>query len=254
MAEPDTSSAFIIFPAIDIQGGQAVRLRQGKESDSTVYFKDPLEPAKNWKAAGSDCLHLVDLDGAFKGKPQTGHLLSDLADLGLFTQIGGGIRKMADVEAPLERGISRVILGTKALEDRSFLKSAIKAFPDRVAVGIDARDGKVATRGWVETSEVDALDFAKEVADLGVKTIIYTDISTDGMMTGPNLEAQEAMAGVLPEDAFLIASGGVSKLDDIGALADLGRRCPALKGVITGRALYDGTVDLAEAIQRYQVM
>lgn len=239
---------FQIYPAIDLKGGRVVRLSQGRADRETVYFQDPLEPARDWKAAGASCLHVVDLDGAFEGIPQNQHVLRNLAALGYFLELGGGIRSQGDIENALELGVSRVVLGTKALEDPAFLRSAVEQFGKAIAVGIDAKDGKVATRGWVDVSRKDAFEFAGEVAALGAGAVIYTDISTDGMLTGPNLQAQRAMAEALPATVDLIASGGVSRSADVEALRALHVDCPNLKGVIIGRALYEKTVDIREVL------
>ena len=241
-------SGFQIYPAIDLKSGRVVRLTQGRADRETVYFQDPLEPAWAWKSSGAKCLHVVDLDGAFQGVPKNRDVLQKLADLGFFLELGGGIRSEADIAHALALGINRVILGTKALEDPEFLKSAIGQFGPSVAVGIDAKDGKVATRGWVDVSEKDALEFASEVASLGAGAIIYTDISTDGMLEGPNLEAQKAMAEILPDSVDLIASGGVSRPHDVEALRELHATHQNLKGVIIGRALYEKTLDIREVL------
>lgn len=242
-------SGFQIYPAIDLKGGRVVRLTQGKADQETVYFQDPLEPAHAWKASGAKCLHVVDLDGAFQGVPQNQDVLQNLADLGFFLELGGGIRGEADIAHALSLGVNRVILGTKALEDPDFLKAAVAQFGSSVAVGIDAKDGKVATRGWVDVSKKDALEFGSEVASMGVGAIIYTDISTDGMLEGPNLEAQRAMAEALPDSVDLIASGGVSRAHDVEALRELHATHQNLKGVIIGRALYEKTLDLREVLK-----
>lgn len=252
---PDSTSRnnhFLLYPAVDLQGGKAVRLSQGKASDSKVYFDDPVEPARQFRQAGAKVLHVVDLDGAFRGNPQHMEILGSFADLGLFVEYGGGLRNTGQVAVALGSGPSRVVVGTRALEDEEFLKAILRDHGDRIAVGIDARNGKVATHGWVETSDVDAYDFADRAVGLGAKVLIYTDIATDGMLTGPNIEAQEAMASRLPGDVTLIASGGVSSLEDVGNLFAVHARCPQLKGVIIGRALYEGKLNLAEAIERYQ--
>lgn len=250
---PPAASPFLLYPAVDLQGGQAVRLSQGVKDASKVYFRDPLEPARQFVAAGAKVLHVVDLDGAFAGNPAHMKLLHQFADLGLFVEYGGGLRDPGQVAFALSSGPSRVVVGTRALDSRDFLKTVLERHGDRIAVGIDARDGKVATHGWVRTSAVDAHDFAREAVALGARVIIYTDIATDGMLTGPNLEAQEAMARLLPDDVTLIASGGVARLADIAHLRAIADRQPALKGVIIGRAIYEERIDLAEAIRQFQV-
>ncbi|MCB1120760.1 MAG: 1-(5-phosphoribosyl)-5-[(5-phosphoribosylamino)methylideneamino]imidazole-4-carboxamide isomerase [Verrucomicrobiae bacterium] len=239
----------IIYPAIDIRNGRAVRLLQGKAEQETVYFDQPLEAAKFWLQAGTRWLHMVDLDGAFTGNSKNLAHVERVAALGIKVQLGGGLRNFQAVRAAFDAGVTRVVVGTRACSDPDFVKRLVKAFGDRVAVGIDAKDGKVAVKGWVDTSDVSALDLAKQVSDLGVRTIIYTDISTDGMMTGPNLAAQEEMLNHC--SANIVASGGVSKMEDLHKLADLAERYDNLDGVITGKALYEGTIDLKEALARF---
>src|SRR5688572_25864118 len=179
-----------IYPAIDIKGGRCVRLTQGRADQETVYADNPAEVAKGFMAAGSDWVHVVDLDGAFQGEPQNFGVVQAIAGLRMRVQLGGGLRSREAVERALSFGVNRVVIGTRAAESEQFVGDLVQRFGDKVAVGIDAKNGQVAVKGWVDTTELDALKFARRMAELGVKTIIYTDIGTDGMMTGPNLTAQ----------------------------------------------------------------
>ena len=238
----------LIIPAIDLKDGQCVRLRQGEMGDSTVYGNDPVEMAARWVAAGGRRLHLVDLNGAFEGKPVNGEAVTAIAKAypDLPIQIGGGIRSLHTIEQYLDAGVNYVIIGTKAVKEPKFVAEACKAFPGSVIVGLDAKDGLVATDGWAGVSTLLATELAKRFEQDGVSSIVYTDISRDGMMQGVNVDATVAMAKAsgLP----VIASGGVTNMDDIRALnavADAG-----ILGAITGRAIYEGELDLAEA-QRY---
>ena len=233
----------IIYPAIDIKDSKCVRLTQGKFDNVTVYGDDPVEIAKKWEAMGGTFLHTVDLDGA-RGKGENNReIIKAIAKaLKIPVQTGGGIRTLSDVEELISGGISRVILGTAALCDEQFLKDAVKEYGDKIAVGIDAKDGKVAISGWEEVSDTDAIAFAKKVEKIGVKTVIYTDIATDGMLTGPNLEAMKHMASSV--NMNIIASGGIGKNEDIYNLKSTG-----VAGVIVGKALYTGKVDLAEVLE-----
>ncbi len=239
---------FRIFPAIDLKGGRVVRLSQGRKDRETIYFDDPLEPARRFREAGATNLHVVDLDGAFRGLRDNQGILEQLVGIGFFLQTGGGIRTVEDVERVLTLGVNRVVLGTRALEAPEFVAEMVDRFGERIAVGIDAKDGKVATRGWVDVSKKDAVDFAREVTGLGVRTLIYTDIATDGMLTGPNLNAQEAMGEALPTGVELIASGGVSRAEDVDSLKALFRSKGNPQSVIIGRALYEGRLDLKEVV------
>jgi phosphoribosylformimino-5-aminoimidazole carboxamide ribotide isomerase len=238
----------LIIPAIDLKDGQCVRLRQGEMGDSTVYGNDPVEMAARWVAAGGRRLHLVDLNGAFEGKPVNGEAVTAIAKAypDLPIQIGGGIRSLDTIEQYLEAGVNYVIIGTKAVKEPKFVAEACKAFPGSVIVGLDAKDGLVATDGWAEVSTLLATDLAKRFEQDGVSSIVYTDISRDGMMQGVNVEATVAMAKAsgLP----VIASGGVTNMDDIRALNAVAEA--GILGAITGRAIYEGELDLAEA-QRY---
>ncbi|MEL7281613.1 MAG: 1-(5-phosphoribosyl)-5-[(5-phosphoribosylamino)methylideneamino]imidazole-4-carboxamide isomerase [Pseudomonadota bacterium] len=234
----------ILFPAIDLKDGQAVRLLKGDMDKATVFNDDPAAQAMAFVNAGCEWLHLVDLNGAFAGAPVNGSAVEAiLKRTDIPAQLGGGIRDMATIETWLKKGLSRVILGTVAVEDPGLVREAARAFPGQVAVGIDARGGRVATRGWAEETDVDATDLARSFEDAGVAAIIYTDINRDGAMQGPNVEATAALARAV--DIPVIASGGVSSLADLHALKDCGA---ALHGAISGRALYDGAIDLAEAL------
>jgi phosphoribosylformimino-5-aminoimidazole carboxamide ribotide isomerase len=233
----------ILYPAIDLKDGQAVRLLRGEMDRATVFSDDPAAQARAFQDAGCRWLHLVDLNGAFAGQPVNGAAVEAiLAATDVPAQLGGGIRDMATIAMWLERGIARVILGTVAVENPDLVREAARAFPDRVAVGIDARKGKVATKGWAEETDVEATDLARQFEDAGVAAIIYTDIDRDGAMGGPNVAATEALARAV--SIPVIASGGVSSLGDLIALRDTG----VIAGAISGRALYDGALDLAEAL------
>ncbi|MEQ9259709.1 MAG: 1-(5-phosphoribosyl)-5-[(5-phosphoribosylamino)methylideneamino]imidazole-4-carboxamide isomerase [Roseovarius sp.] len=234
----------ILYPAIDLKDGQAVRLFKGDMEKATVFSDDPAAQAEAFVAAGCEWLHLVDLNGAFAGEPvNAAPVEAILARCKVPAQLGGGIRDMATIERWLEKGLARVILGTVAVEEPALVREAARAFPGQIAVGIDARDGRVATRGWAEETDVDATELARSFEDAGVAAIIYTDIERDGAMQGPNIPATAALARAVTIP--VIASGGVSSLDDLKAL----RSCGApLNGAISGRALYDGAIDLAEAL------
>ena len=233
----------ILYPAIDLKDGKAVRLLRGDMDKATVFTDNPAAQARAFVAAGCKWLHLVDLNGAFAGAPVNGAAVEAILDAcQVPTQLGGGIRDMATIEAWLSRGVARVILGTVAVEKPELVRAAAAAFPGKVAVGIDARDGKVATRGWAEVTDVDSTDLARRFEDAGVAAIIYTDIARDGAMGGPNVAATAALARAVTIP--VIASGGVSSLDDLVALRDTG----VIAGAISGRALYDGAIDLAEAL------
>lgn len=234
----------ILYPAIDLKDGQCVRLLKGAMDRATVFNDDPAAQARAFVDQGAEWLHLVDLNGAFAGAPVNAQAVEAiLAAVEVPCQLGGGIRDMATIESWLDKGLRRVILGTVAVEDPDLVAEAARAFPGRVAVGIDARAGRVATRGWATETEVEATELAQRFEDAGVAAIIYTDIDRDGAMGGPNVTATAALARAtrLP----VIASGGVSSLDDLVALRDCG---VALDGAISGRALYDGKLDLAQAM------
>ncbi|MCC1492509.1 1-(5-phosphoribosyl)-5-[(5-phosphoribosylamino)methylideneamino]imidazole-4-carboxamide isomerase [Cognatishimia sp. F0-27] len=234
----------ILYPAIDLKDGKAVRLLRGDMNKATVFNDDPAAQALEFVAAGCEWLHLVDLNGAFAGEPVNAAAVEAILEQTRTpAQLGGGIRDMATIEGWLERGLARVILGTVAVEDPDLVRDAARAFPGQIAVGIDAKDGRVATRGWAEVTDVDATDLARRFEDAGVAAIIYTDINRDGAMQGPNVAATAALARAV--SIPVIASGGVSSLKDLRALRDCGA---ALNGAISGRALYDGALDLREAI------
>jgi phosphoribosylformimino-5-aminoimidazole carboxamide ribotide isomerase len=238
--------AVILFPAIDLKGGEAVRLEQGDMARATVFHRDPAAQAQSFERQGFEYLHVVDLDGAFAGKPVNAQAVERiLATVKMPVQLGGGVRDIATVEGWLGKGIRRVIIGTAAVRDPALVKQAAKAFPGRVAVGLDARDGKVAVAGWAETLEMTALDIARRFEDAGVAAIIYTDISRDGLLKGLNLDATIALAEAI--SIPVIASGGLASLDDIKAL--MMPRARKLEGAITGRALYDGRLDAAAALK-----
>jgi phosphoribosylformimino-5-aminoimidazole carboxamide ribotide isomerase len=235
----------ILFPAIDLKDGACVRLEQGDMTRATVFQRDPAAQARAFEAMGFEYLHVVDLDGAFAGKPMNAAAVDRiLAAVTIPLQLGGGIRDMATVEAWLAKGARRVIIGTAAVRDPAFVKAAARRFPGRVAVGLDARDGKVAVAGWAETSELAAADVARRFADAGVAAIVYTDIARDGLLEGLNLDATIALADEVAIP--VIASGGLASIDDVKAL--LQPRAKKLAGAIAGRALYDGRLDAAQAL------
>lgn len=234
----------ILYPAIDLKDGQCVRLLRGEMEEATVFNDDPAAQARAFQDAGCEWIHLVDLNGAFAGEPVNGAAVEAiLSAIDVPAQLGGGIRDMATIEGWIEKGLSRVILGTVAVENPDLVREAARAFPGKVAVGIDARDGRVATKGWAEETDVMVTDLAKSFEDAGVCAIIYTDINRDGAMQGPNVEATADLARAV--SIPVIASGGVSSLDDLRALKSCGA---PLDGAISGRALYDGAIDLKEAL------
>jgi len=235
----------ILFPAIDLKNGQCVRLEQGDMARATVFKLDPAAQARSFAGQGFEYLHVVDLDGAFAGKPMNAHAVEAmLKAVSIPVQLGGGIRDLKTVEAWLTKGIARLIIGTAAVRDPELVKGAAKKFPDRVAVGVDARDGKVAVEGWAETSEVSALEIAQRFEDAGVAAIIFTDIARDGLLKGLNLDATIALAERI--SIPVIASGGLASIEDVRAL--LAPRAKKLAGAIAGRALYDGRLDPAVAL------
>jgi len=236
----------ILFPAIDLKNGEAVRLEQGDMARATVFNRDPAAQAQAFERQGFEYLHIVDLDGAFAGKPMNAAAVEHiLAAVKISVQLGGGIRDRGTIDAWLEKGIARVIIGTAAVRNPALVKEAARAYPGRVAVGLDARDGKVAVEGWAETSELTALDVAKRFEAAGVAAIVHTDVTRDGMLKGPNLEATTALADAV--SIPVIASGGFASIDNIRAL--LAPRGKKLAGAILGRALYDGRIDAAAALQ-----
>jgi phosphoribosylformimino-5-aminoimidazole carboxamide ribotide isomerase len=235
----------ILYPAIDLKDGNCVRLYKGEMSQATVFNDDPAAQALAFQQAGAEWIHLVDLNGAFAGRPVNADAVD--AILGAITvpaQLGGGIRDMATIETWLNKGLARVILGTVAVENPKLVREAAKAFPGQVAVGLDARNGKVATRGWAEETDMQVVDLARAFEDAGIAAIIYTDIDRDGAMGGPNIAATEALARAV--SVPVIASGGVSSMDDLVALHKTG----VIAGAISGRALYDGAINLAEALKK----
>ena len=238
----------ILYPAIDLKDGACVRLRRGAMDEATVYSSDPGAQARLWQDAGCEWLHVVDLNGAFAGRPVNGAAVQSILDAARVpVQLGGGIRDMAGVAHWLEAGVRRVILGSAAVKTPALVHEACRAFPGRVAVGIDARDGIVATEGWAESSGIPVLDLALRFEDAGVAAFIYTDFGRDGMLAGLNLHATLALAARLRTP--VIASGGVGAIEDLRQLWDAARTgAGRIEGVIVGRALYDGRVDLAEAL------
>jgi phosphoribosylformimino-5-aminoimidazole carboxamide ribotide isomerase len=235
----------ILFPAIDLKEGQAVRLQQGDMARATVFNRDPAAQASAFERQGFEYLHIVDLDGAFAGKPMNAAAVERiLATVKIPLQLGGGIRDHATIDGWLGKGVARVIIGTAAVRDPALVKEAAHKYPGRVAVGLDARDGKVAVEGWASTSELSALDIARRFEDAGVAAIVYTDVARDGMLKGLNLDATIALADAV--SIPVIASGGLASIDDIRAL--LAPRAKKLAGAIAGRALYDGRLDAAEAL------
>jgi phosphoribosylformimino-5-aminoimidazole carboxamide ribotide isomerase len=235
----------LVIPAIDLKEGRCVRLEQGLMERDTVYSDDPAAQARNWQEQGGELLHIVDLDGAFAGVPRNREAIAAIVRaIDIPTELGGGIRDLATIEAYLELGVGRVILGTVAKENPQLVAEACRLFPGRIVVGIDARDGLVAVRGWADITEKKASDLAKEMEGFGVSAIIYTDIARDGMLQGPNLEATRLLAESI--SIPVIASGGVSSLRDIENL--LAIEASGVVGVITGKAIYTGALDLREAV------
>jgi phosphoribosylformimino-5-aminoimidazole carboxamide ribotide isomerase len=238
--------AVILFPAIDLKEGRCVRLQQGDMARATVFHNEPAEQAASFERAGFEYLHIVDLDGAFAGKPMNADAVDRiLAAVKIPVQLGGGIRDRATIERWLSKGITRVIIGTAAVRDPALVREAATAYPGKVAVGLDARDGKVAVQGWAESSELSVLDIARRFEDAGVAAIIYTDISRDGMLKGLNIDATIALANAI--SIPVVASGGLASIADVKALLE--PRAAKLQGAIAGRALYDGRLDVAEALR-----
>lgn len=239
------SRPFLIFPAIDLKAGKVVRLRQGHADEQTTYSDDPAAMARRWELDGARYLHVVDLDGAFEGTPRNWNCVRKiLGAVQIPVQLGGGLRTRRQVEEALEMGVTRVVLGTKACDSPEFVNALVADFHSRIVVGIDARDGFVAVKGWTEKTTLPATEFAGEINRLGVMNIIFTDVSTDGMLAGPNYAAIAGMCEAVT--CNIIASGGVGSLDDVRRLRQLTDAHPNLVGVIIGKALYDGRIDLAQ--------
>ncbi|MCX7841917.1 MAG: 1-(5-phosphoribosyl)-5-[(5-phosphoribosylamino)methylideneamino]imidazole-4-carboxamide isomerase [Clostridia bacterium] len=233
----------IIYPAVDVKDGRCVRLSQGKFNDVTVYAENPVEMALKWEQMGAQYLHVIDLDGARCGEPKNLSIISEMAvKLGIPVQLGGGIRTIDNIELVLCKGVERVILGTSAVKNPELVRNALKTFGEKIVIGIDAKDGRVAIEGWEKTSDFTAVEFAKKMEYLGAKTIIYTDIAKDGMLQGPNLAAMEEMVKAVGAD--IICAGGVSKTEDVINLKNAG-----VAGAIIGKAIYTGDIDLVEAIR-----
>jgi phosphoribosylformimino-5-aminoimidazole carboxamide ribotide isomerase len=235
-----------IYPAIDIRGGRCVRLTQGRADAETVYAEDPASVAAEFKAAGSTWVHVVDLDGAFAGEPRNLDVVKRIVALGLRVQLGGGLRTRSSVDCALAMGVARVVIGTRAAESDAFVSELVAAFGDRIAVGIDAKNGKVAVKGWVDTTGTSAIGLARRMDTLGVATLIHTDVGTDGMLTGPNFGAQDAMLGAVSTN--VIASGGISQREDVLDLVETKKSRPNLDGVIVGKAIYEGRVSLRDLL------
>lgn len=236
-------SEFTVIPAIDLKGGQCVRLKQGRADESTVYSGDPVAMARHWESRGARWLHVVDLDGAFEGRPVHTEIIGHITEaIAIPVEVGGGLRTDDDIARLLDKGVRRVILGTRAWADPEALRLLTDRFGDAMAVGIDARDGRVQVRGWTETTEMEAAELARRMDAAGVATLIYTDTSRDGMLIGVNADAIQALCKAVT--CHVIASGGVGSADDIRILREL--KCPNLIGVIVGKALYEGQVDLKE--------
>ncbi|BCA53572.1 1-(5-phosphoribosyl)-5-[(5-phosphoribosylamino)methylideneamino] imidazole-4-carboxamide isomerase [Nitrospira sp. KM1] len=237
-----------IIPAVDLKDGRCVRLRQGDMAAETVYSDDIPAVARKWKEQGASVIHLVDLNGAVDGEPRNlPEIESVIRSVDIQVQVGGGIRNMPTVERYLNAGVSRVVLGTSALTDRAFLAQACKEFPRRILLGLDARDGRVAVKGWTSVSETKAIDLLQELSGHDIGAVIYTDIARDGMLNGPNLIA---LRDIVEHSSFpVIASGGVTRIEDLRAIRSLG---PRIEGAIIGKALYDGKLDYAEAARLFQ--
>lgn len=240
-------ASMTIYPAIDIKGGRCVRLTQGRADQETVYAENPADVAVQFKQAGAQWVHVVDLDGAFSGESTNLAVVRAIAAQGMKVELGGGLRTQLAVERALGIGASRVVIGTRAAESEEFVSELVRLFGDRIAVGIDAKNGQVAVKGWVDTTKTSALAMAQRMDQLGVQTLIYTDISTDGMLTGPNIPAQEAMLNAVK--CCVIASGGVSQQGDVDTIKALAQKHANLDGVIIGKAIYEKRVDLVQALK-----
>lgn len=237
-----------IFPAIDLKEGKAVRLLQGRMEDATVYGDNPMEVAYSFKAQGADSLHVVDLDGAFAGKPINDGVIRQLIQVsGLGVQVGGGIRSLERIVELLDLGVERVILGTAAVRNPNLVHQAVERFGEAIVVGIDAKDGQVAVQGWAERTEMKVLELALKMKEVGVKHLVFTDISRDGMLQGPNIQSTVELARV--SGLQVVASGGVSTLEDITLLQEEAMRGVPIEGAIIGKALYSGAITLSEAIR-----
>lgn len=235
-----------IYPAIDIKNGQCVRLRQGRFDEMTVYGDDPLKVAENWVKSGATYIHIVDLDGARLGTSYNNDVIRDIASkFNIPVQTGGGVRSMRDIEEKLSLGVSRVVLGTVAVKNPEIVSEAVKAYGEKIAVGIDAVSGRVAVNGWEEVSKISALELCKKMCEYGVKTIVYTDITKDGMMVGPNIETTREI--VETTGINIIASGGISTMADLENVESIGA-----SGTIIGKALYQGALKLTNVIQRFE--
>lgn len=235
----------IIIPAIDIKDGRCVRLQQGRDGTESVYSDDPVAVARRWESEGAELIHVVDLDGAFSGAPKNhDRILKIIQSVKIPIQVGGGIRTIKDVDGYLREGVSRIVLGTKVASDRPFLETACRSFPGRISVGLDTQAGKVLVKGWTEATEQSAMDLVNQLDGLGILSIIFTDVQRDGMLKGPNLDAIRDLARSV--EIPIIASGGISSLEDIRSLIEL--ESSGVAGVIVGKALYTGAVKLSEAL------
>lgn len=233
----------LILPAIDIRGGKCVRLKQGDYDRETVFGDDPVSMARRWVSEGAQALHLVDLDGAKAGHPVNGDVIRDIVrSVDIPCQLGGGLRTEADIQTAFSWGLSRIVLGTRALQDPAWVRQMAQTFPEQIILGLDARDGKVATHGWLQTSDLTVLDMAREFSNWPLFAIVYTDIAKDGMMGGPNTASLSELAKAIPIP--VIASGGVSNIDDVRSLLEHN-----LFGCIIGRALYEGKIDLGAVME-----
>lgn len=233
----------IVLPAIDIKNGKCVRLRQGLKDDETIYFKDPVNVAKNFEDIGAEYIHIVDLDGAFDGKPKNLDLIKEISkNINIPFEIGGGIRTKEIADEYIKAGASRIIIGTKAIEDPNFVKELVDQYGDKIAVSLDTNNNKVATKGWTEDSDIDVFDKVKDLEEIGVKTIIYTDISRDGMLTGPNFKTLKELQDLT--DMNIIASGGIANTEHLDECENLD-----LYGAITGKAIYEKEIDLEEYLK-----
>lgn len=238
----------LLYPAIDIKSGQCVRLRQGQFTETDVYSEHPVSVAKNFEKAGANYIHLVDLDGALAGYPVNGATIREIVEnVKIPVQVGGGIRTIQDIEQKLSLGVTRVIIGTVAVENPKFVKDAIRYFgAEKIVLGIDAKNGMVAIKGWEQISSYNAVSFALQMKEAGIKTVVYTDISKDGMLLGPNVEHTQEMVNVTHLD--IIASGGVSSMADLETLSRIG-----VEGTIVGKAIYENKIDLKTALTKYTV-